>query len=119
MAKGIYWQRGESLDFVNSTQNKIENGDVVVIGTHIGIAGDDIPAGGTGTVHVTGVFKLPKAASDGGISVGAAVVWDSTNGVIAAYDASASSGAGNGDVIGYAVSAAATADTVAAVKLNG
>ncbi len=119
MATATYVQRGESLDYVNSGDSAIAVGTVIVLGTHIGIAGDTIAAGAKGSVHVTGIFNFPKAASDGGITLGAAVVWDNTNSVIAAYDATANSGAGNGDIIGYATAAAATADTAVYVKLNG
>lgn len=111
MAKGTYFQKGESLDYTNTGSAKIGFGDVIVIGSHIGIAGDDIAAGETGAVHVTGVFMLPKADS-GAIAVGTDVKWDNANGVAAA--------AGSGDtVIGYAAAAAAAADTSVFVKLNG
>lgn len=119
MATATYIQRGESLDYVNSGESAIAVGTVVVLGTHIGVAGDTIAAGAKGSVHVTGVFKFPKAASDGGITLGQSVVWDNTNSVIAAYDPTANTNTGNGSIIGYAVSAAATAATEVYVKLNG
>lgn len=59
--KGTYWQKGEVLDYLNRTEKKIENGDVVVLGNRIGVAGDDILPGAIGAIHVTGVFKMKKA----------------------------------------------------------
>lgn len=59
--KASYWQRGESLDYVNKTDNKIENGEVVILGNRIGVSGDDISPGESGTMHVTGVFAFEKA----------------------------------------------------------
>ena len=44
--KALYWQRGEALDYVNATAEKIEANTVLVIGDCIGVAGRDIPAGG-------------------------------------------------------------------------
>ena len=62
--KGIYWQKGETLDYVNNTDKKIENGDVVKLGKRIGVAGDDIPPGATGALHVTGVYGFKRADTE-------------------------------------------------------
>lgn len=69
-----YWQKGETLDY-NATDS-VNNGDVVNLNTRIGVAGNNIPAGGIGAVHVEGVFVLPKGAD--AITLGAAVFWDTT-----------------------------------------
>lgn len=58
--KALYWQRGEALDYVNATAEKIEANTVLVIGDCIGVAGRDIPAGEIGSVHVSGVFEMDK-----------------------------------------------------------
>lgn len=55
-----YIQRGESLDYKNETAKQINAGEVVVFGTRIGIAGTTIPVGSTGSIHMVGVFKIPK-----------------------------------------------------------
>ena len=60
--KAIYWQKGEALDYTPAED--VKNGAVVVLGSRIGIAAGDIPAGGTGTVHVEGVYKLTKAKEE-------------------------------------------------------
>ena len=62
--KGTYWQKGEALDYVNNTGEKIEHGDVVKLGKRIGIAGDNILPGESGVVHVTGVFGFKRDDSD-------------------------------------------------------
>ncbi len=58
--KAAYWQRGESLDYMNATKEKIEAGTALALGKRIGIAGMDIEAGGMGTVHVSGVYEFDK-----------------------------------------------------------
>ena len=72
--KAKYWQKGESLDYVNKTEKKIEHGDVILLGNRVGIAGDDILPGGTGAVHVTGVFEFVKSGAEE-ITVGTEVYY--------------------------------------------
>lgn len=108
MAKASYWQRGEALDYTNTTEDLIEAGTVLVLGTKIGIAGCDIEPGKLGSVHVEGVYRFAK--SDAAIDLGAAVSYDSATGKMAA----AESGAGNG----YAVEAATADATEVLVKIN-
>lgn len=100
-----YWQRGESLDYVNAGDTKIEAGDVVVLGKRIGIAGCDIPAGETGSIHVEGVFEFPKGSA--AITAGAEVYWSGTE-IAASGDNKA----------GYVVADAAADDTTVLVKIN-
>lgn len=69
-----YWQKGETLDYTATAA--VSNGDVVDLATRIGVAGNNIPAGATGAVHVEGVFIMPKGAD--AITLGAAVYWDAT-----------------------------------------
>ena len=54
-----YWQKGEVLDYKASAA--VKNGEVVSLGTRIGVAGEDIAAGETGHLHVVGVFEMEKA----------------------------------------------------------
>ena len=44
--KATYWQRGETLDY--TPENAVGNGEVVSLGTRIGVAGGDIKAGELG-----------------------------------------------------------------------
>lgn len=106
--KAIYWQKGEALDY--TAAEAVANGSVVSLGARIGIAAGDIPAGGTGTVHVEGVFKLAKAASTA-IDQGAAVFYDAESDVITATE--------GGIPAGYAAAPAAADDPVVLVKLLG
>lgn len=104
-----YFQRGESLDYTNGTNAKIEAGDVVVFGTKIGVAGCDIAPGAVGSIHVEGVFAFAKAT--GAITAGAAVYWDATNAKITTTST-------DNTPAGYAVAAAASADATVLVKIN-
>lgn len=110
MSKAEYWQRGEVIDFVNETEERIEANQIVVFGSHVGIAGTPIEAGETGSLHVFGVFEMPKAANVK-ITAGAAVYYDETAGAITTT---------TGEIeAGYATEAAAAADTTVKVKLLG
>ena len=94
MSKAAFWQRGEALDYTNTGTKTIEANTIISFGGHIGIAGTDILPGEVGSLHVTGVFEMPKTAT----------------------------GAGEGDstvLAGYAARAAAASDTVILVKLAG
>ena len=42
MSKAAYWQRGESLDYINNTDITIEANTIVTLVGRIGIAGTDI-----------------------------------------------------------------------------
>lgn len=56
-----YWQAGEVLDYTPS-DNAVANGEVVSLGTRIGVAGADIAKGATGPLYVEGVFYMDKAS---------------------------------------------------------
>lgn len=58
--KANYCHKGESLDYVNTTEAKIEAGDVLAMGGRIGVAGTDIEPGKLGSVHVSGVYEFAK-----------------------------------------------------------
>ena len=46
MAKtAAYWQKGDSLDYTNKTDQTIPAGTVLVFGKQMGVAGTEIPAG--------------------------------------------------------------------------
>lgn len=107
MAKATYWQRGESLDYVNSGDTVIEANTIVALGTRIGIVGTDINPKEKGSLHVTGVFQIAKTGGE--IAMGAAVYFDGT-GITTAT---------SGTPAGYAAAAAAADDAVVLVKLLG
>lgn len=108
-------QRGDVLDYANSSGSDIASGDVVVIvsGTNgwCGVASTDIADGTTGSVAVEGVFELAKATGGGsGFSAGTKLFWTGS----ALSEVSTSN-----DFIGYAFADAADGDTTARVKLAG
>ena len=107
MAKATYWQRGESLDYVNSGDTVIEANTIVALDTRIGVVGTDINPKEKGSLHVTGVFEIAKVGGE--ISMGAAVYFDGT-GITTAT---------SGTPAGYAAADAAADDAVVLVKLLG
>lgn len=115
MTKASYLQRGESLDYKNSTDARIEAGSIISFVTRIGVAGTDIPPGEIGSIHVCGVFKVAKTkAAD--IPMGTAVYFDG-NGI------TTDENDGNADnayvPAGYASADAASDDDTILVKLLG
>ena len=101
-----YWQKGEVLDYKASAA--VKNGEVVSLGTRIGVAGEDIAAGETGHLHVVGVFEMEKATGD----VGAALYYSAT-------DKKITTTASGNVPAGYAAAPAASADETVLVKLLG
>ena len=109
--KVSYWHKGETLDYKNNTVSKIEAGTVVNLTTRIGVAGTDINPSETGSLHVIGVFKMSKAATEE-IKTGANVYYDTTNECITAT-------ATSNIPAGYATLDAAANDSYVYVKLLG
>lgn len=70
--EAIFSQNGDVIDY--TAAEAVAFGEVVDLTTRIGVAMVDIPEGGTGTVHVTGVYQIPKATGE--ITVGQALYWD-------------------------------------------
>ena len=108
MAKAAYWQRGESLDYVNSGSEVIEANTIIDLTTRIGIAGTSINPGETGSLHVTGVYEIEKTGTSE-IAMGAAVYFDGT-GITSET---------SGTPAGYAAAKAAADASVILVKLLG
>ena len=119
--KATYYQRGETLDY--TATKKLEAGDVVSLGSRIGVAAEPVSAGQVGHVHVVGVFAMTKANTEE-IKQGAAVYYDAAEDVITA---TASSEVMEGETkktvdntpAGYAAADAATTATSVLVKLLG
>lgn len=109
--KALYWQRGETLDYMNGTDAKIEANTVMVIGDKIGVAGTDIPAGQMGSVHVSGVFEMDKADSTD-IPIGKTVYFSEAGITATAVE-------GSTTLAGFAAASAAADATKIFVKLNG
>lgn len=111
--KAVYWQRGESLDYINSGTTVIEANSIIDLATRIAVAGTSINPKETGSIQVTGVYRIKKKDSTK-IDFGAAVYYDKTeeSGGITTTSASMTPA-------GYAAEeSAAGADTIL-VKLLG
>lgn len=97
-------QRGDVLDYVNTTEAKIPAMTVLQIGDVFGVVAGDIEPGQLGAAYVEGVFRMPKAAGE--IAQGAKLAF-------------AEDGVAAGDGLGYAFAPAAADDELVAVKING
>jgi len=105
----IYRERGESIDFLNDGNDIIQALDVVPVGAdRIGVAGCPILPDAVGSLHVMGVFSLPKAQADV-FAVGAAVKYDAAAGTVSAA---------NGIPAGWVVKAAKAGETTVDVKIG-
>lgn len=108
MSKATYWQRGESLDYVNDGTAVIEANTIIDLGTRIGVAGTSINPGEKGSLHVTGVYEIAKTGTEA-IAMGAAVYFDGTG----------ITNAEGGTPAGYAAGAAEASASTILVKLQG
>ena len=63
MSKAEFWQRGEALDYINSTDATIPNNTLVQIGDRLGVTGTTIEPGQTGSLHVGGVWEIKKTGT--------------------------------------------------------
>jgi len=70
-----YIQKGATIDYTNTGLVAIAYNAVVNLTTRIGIAGETIAVGATGSVHVEGVHELP-AINNAAFAVGDALYWD-------------------------------------------
>jgi predicted RecA/RadA family phage recombinase len=101
-----YVQKGDVLDYTPGSA--VAAGEVVVIGTLVGVAPRPIAANAFGSLAVEGVFALPCATGATGAQ-GSAINWYATSGV-----AHASTGIAAGNL----AKARAALDTTVHVILN-
>lgn len=104
-----YQQPGSTIDFVNSTSDTIKAGQVVGLTTRIGVAGTEIAASAVGSLHVKGVFSMPKAT--GAIAIGAAVYYNASTDKITTTASSAIPA-------GWAIAAAKSEDATVQVCIG-
>lgn len=109
--KASYWHKGESIDYKNTTGVKIEALSVVNLTTRVGVAGTDINPSDTGSVHVEGVYKMKKAASED-IALGASVYYDESEECVTTTSDS-------NIPAGYAVEASSASNEYVYIKLLG
>lgn len=107
MSKAAFWQRGETVDYRNGTTEVIEANTVMTFGKRVAVAGMTIRPGEIGSLHVTGIYRFEKA--EGEITEGAEV-YLSAEGKISTTASEVKAG--------FAVEAAAAADTSVLVKIN-
>lgn len=106
-----YVQRGETLDYRNATNKVIPCDTVVAVGGRIGVTGGEIKPGELGSLHMVGVFKLPKTGTDA-IEMGAAVHFDGAG-------ITATAAEGTTTPAGYAAAPNEASDKFVLVKLLG
>lgn len=118
MAKAKYWQEGKNIDYKNTGSDVIEAGEIVVIGSRIGVTGGDIFEGETGAVVTEGVWELPKASTEA-ISIGDELYFDAeAKTVTKTASKTVDSATVANPKAGWAVDAAATADDMVLVKID-
>ena len=108
MASAVFWQRGEALDYLNSGSTTIEANTIVLYGSRIGVIGCDIAPGEAGSLHVAGVFRMPKTGTSA-IAAGTDVYWDG--------DGITNASSGNTKA-GFAAQAAEASATEILVSIN-
>ena len=106
-----YVQPGNVIDYVNGGSARTA-GQIILMGTRIGVCLDAIAANTTGAVQVLGVFTIAKLAADDMSTQGTVVYWDNTNKRIT------TTSSGNTKV-GVIVGAKLNGETTARVRLNG
>lgn len=107
--KATYWNRGESIDYVNPTSNVIEAGDIVVIDKKIGVAGTSINPNELGSLHVMGVWEVNKKTSEA-IDIGKPVYYSTTDGITATE--------GTNPSAGWCIRSAKAADKTILIKIG-
>lgn len=111
-------QPGKTIYWTNSTGAAVVSGQVVVVGTLIGVALSDIAAGAAGDVAMEEVYALPKAT--GIITQGARVYWDADGDPVGGVEGSGAITitATANTLAGFAFDAAASGAATVNVKLN-
>lgn len=106
-----YVQQANSIT-VAAPLGGVISGDLVVIGSLIGVAATDAAAGADVEIATGGVFTLPAAPADE-IAVGNLLYYDSQNAVVTKV-----AGTSSRPVVGVAVSAKVALGTTVNVKLG-
>ena len=106
--KARYVQRGESIDYTPETD--VAAGDIIKVGSLVGVAKLDIKAGELGALAVVGVYEI--ATGGAAVAMGGVVSVDPATGKVADAGASA---AGK---FGHAATAATASDATANSRLT-
>lgn len=103
-----YVMSGDVIDYVAGSA--ITSGQVLLIGTRIGVALAAIASGATGAVRMLGIFTIAKLSTDV-VAVGALLYWDNTNSRLT------TTASGN-TLAGYATAAAGNGVTTVEISIN-
>lgn len=109
MAQAVIRTSGESMTYTAGA-TAIAAGDIVIVSAMHGVATAPIEASGTGTLWLEGTFDVAKTSAVG-VPLGGKVFWNDT-----ANTASRTS-SGN-RLIGRALSAALSTDTLVSVRIS-
>ena len=105
--KARYIQRGDSIDYTSTSD--IAAGDIIKVGSLVGVAKLDIKGGELGALALVGVYELEGNGT--AVEAGAVVSVDPTTGKVCA------DGASGAVKFGHAVQSAATTDATVLVRL--
>ena len=105
--KARYIQRGDSIDYTSTSD--IAAGDIVKVGSLVGVAKLDIKAGELGTLALVGVYELEGNGTS--VEAGAVVSVDPTTGKVCAE------GVSGAVKFGHAVQSASATDATVLVRL--
>ena len=102
-------QKGERIDYINSSENTIEYMDVVAGTNKLFVAAEKIAPGATGAVYAEGVFEIAAKSGEA-----------FTFGQMLYYDSSAKKLTGTASTnayFGYATAPKTSAETICQAKL--
>lgn len=111
-----YVEKGDTLDYANSSGSTIVANTPVVVGQQMGIVAEDIPDGETGVLLMSGVFNVPKVDA-AVIAQGESVNWDASASEFDDNAAVAASGDVSGCCVAWEAKGATTGEDIA-VKIN-
>ena len=103
-----YVMSGDVVDYVAS--GAITSGQVVLMGSRVGVALAAIASGATGAVRVKGIFTIAKLSTDV-VAQGDLLYWDAGNSRLTTT-------ASTHKVAGYATAAAGNGVTTVEINLN-
>ncbi len=103
-----FYQDGNVIDHTNDGTELINYGDVVTLGTKIGIALENIPVGAVGSLGIAGIYEM-ESDTGTAFAVGDTLYLDAT-GKVTKTEADT--------IAGWAAYPKESTDTVAYVKIN-
>lgn len=118
MVQAKYVQAGEALDYVNAGEETIPEGSVVALEGRVGVTGGPIPPGGTGSLHMGGVFEIANKAA-AAVKMGQALYFDGEGATDAANNGKTGAEKAAWPSAGYAAAPAEEGAETVLVKLYG